>query len=462
MTTLAAARVRASWPARAALGGVILGAAYALSPLTVLSIVALWFICARAVAGLSGRERRWVTGMLVAAVAFRVVPVAALFLFGDTFNQPYASFFGDEDFFKQHSMWARNVGLGIPISPADFIYLFDDVGQTSYVELLAVLQAMVGESPYGIHLLNITFYIGSALLLHRVARTAFGRAPALLGLAALLFLPSLFLWSLSALKEPLYALVAAAELVCAMAAVRAGRPWQRVLAIAGVLVFGVWLETLRKGGMIIAVAGAAAGIAAGLTIVRPRLMAAVLLVGPVLAGGLLALPAVREPLLAGIRTGAFYHSGHIWTDGRNYKLLGDHYYADRQLIHQMPVRDTVRFAGAALVGYFTVPVPWKLESRRMIAYLPEQLVWYVMVALLPLGILAGLRRDALLTCLLLTHAGVAILLVALTSGNVGTLVRHRGLAVPYLVWVSALGAYELVRRVTPPVSTKEVPLDDGC
>ena len=34
--------------------------------------------------------------------------------------------------------------------------------------------------------------------------------------------------------------------------------------------------------------------------------------------------------------------------------------------------------------------------------------------------------------------------VALNGGNVGTLVRHRGLALPYLVWLSAVGACQLV------------------
>jgi len=38
--------------------------------------------------------------------------------------------------------------------------------------------------------------------------------------------------------------------------------------------------------------------------------------------------------------------------------------------------------------------------------------------------------------------------VAVTSGNVGTLIRHRGLAVPYLLWLSVLGACQLVAWVT--------------
>ena len=53
----------------------------------------------------------------------------------------------------------------------------------------------------------------------------------------------------------------------------------------------------------------------------------------------------------------------------------------------------------------------------------------------------------MVTSLLVMHAAGAIVLVALTSGNIGTLIRHRSLALLYLVWLSALGGHELVRLV---------------
>jgi len=61
---------------------------------------------------------------------------------------------------------------------------------------------------------------------------------------------------------------------------------------------------------------------------------------------------------------------------------------------------------------------------------------------------AVFERDRQLTALLAAYAATAAMLVALTSGNVGTLVRHRGLAVPYLVWFSALGACKIVAFAT--------------
>jgi hypothetical protein len=58
----------------------------------------------------------------------------------------------------------------------------------------------------------------------------------------------------------------------------------------------------------------------------------------------------------------------------------------------------------------------------------------------------ALRRDALVTSVLATYAFAVAALVAVTGGNIGTLVRHRGLALPYLIWLSAVGADFLLIR----------------
>jgi hypothetical protein len=35
-------------------------------------------------------------------------------------------------------------------------------------------------------------------------------------------------------------------------------------------------------------------------------------------------------------------------------------------------------------------------------------------------------------------------MVALTSGNIGTLIRHRGLTFPYFTWLAAVGACAMI------------------
>jgi hypothetical protein len=79
------------------------------------------------------------------------------------------------------------------------------------------------------------------------------------------------------------------------------------------------------------------------------------------------------------------------------------------------------------------------------------LLWYAILAGLPLGCVAGWRRDPLVTALLTGYVIPTAAVIALTSGNVGTLVRLRGLVTPYLLWVSVLGYCVLLEWI---VSTR--------
>jgi hypothetical protein len=435
---------RAEWLAVA--GGMALGLFYTLSPLTVLMVPVLVLLVRWAGRDLSDRERRWLQTMLAAGVILRLLAVAGLFLTASDAH-PFATFFGDEEMFKFRSIWLRNIGLGVPISAADFIYAVEETGKSYYLFILAYVQALVGDAPYGIHVLNMTLYLAAALLLYRTVRAGYGSLAAFGGLTVLLWLPSLFIWSISALKEPLYTFLAAVELLCALHIVRS-RGWAgRVLSLLGVIVVAVLLERLRKGGILVAGIGTAVGLASGLIATRRSLLVPALVAVPLAAAGALMVPAVQDRALSILRDSAIYHVGHVLTPGFSYKTLESWYYINPAEIRDMGWGDAITYVFRSLIGFVVQPLPWTIESRSLLAYLPEHVLWLVMVAMAPVGFVAGLRRDPLLTCTLAAHGLVIVLMVALTSGNVGTLVRHRGLALPYFVWMSALGACEMLRLV---------------
>src|SRR4029453_610746 len=172
-------------------------------------------------------------------------------------------------------------GLDVPISPGRYNSAYDATGKSGYLFRLAAVQAFFGEAPYAIHVLNAVTYLAGTLLLHRLARRRFDRVAAMIGLGVLLFMPSLFAWSISALKEPMYTLVAAAEVLTVIPILPAPRPWQKVLAVAALVVSAFMLESLRKGGLQVAAAGAIGGIAAGLIVPRPRLLLASAIAAPI-------------------------------------------------------------------------------------------------------------------------------------------------------------------------------------
>lgn len=450
-------------PSRGRLGwaiaaGAILGVAYTLSPLAVLILGSATVIWPWASRDLSERERHWLSVVLLTAVVIRVAAIAAVFLSASP-SMPYANLFGDEDFFKRRSLWLRNIGLGIPISTADFLYAFDDVGRTAYLYVLAFVQAVVGDAPYGMLMLNGAIYLIGVLALYRLARAAYGGLAALGGLTVLLFLPSLFAWSISALKEPPYICLGGLQIVAAVAMVRGHGWWRRVCAGVCVLSCALALQAVRDGGLILAACGVGGGLIMAALVIRRRWLVASIVVVPLLAFAVVRQPFVQRRIPDVVYAVAYKHWGQVLTPGYTYTLLDPEFYDmnRREALRTLTAPQIGRYVVRAFAAYAIVPAPWQIDSTSALAYLPEQIIWYVVALLAPVGAWAGLRRDPLVTSLLICHAATAVLMVALTGGNVGTLVRHRGLALPFIVWLSALGAVELAGWVVGRATTAVLP-----
>ncbi len=432
--------------ATATIVAVLIGGVYALSPSTVWFAAAMWAVHRYAISGLDSDDRRWVTGVLAAAVLLRVAAVAVLFVATRHDQTPFGIFFGDEAFYVRRAIWLRNVALGVPIHSADFIYAFDESGWTSHLYVLAFLQVLFGVSPYGVHLLSIAMYVLGAVVLYRAVRPTFGRAPAIGGLGMLLFLPSLFAWSISALKDPLYFLFTACSISWSLAIARHPRWTIKILALAGVAALVVSLQTIREQGGVLTGAGLIVGFLIAFIVSRPRVLIALMVALPIVTGAALSRPQNRLQAYIAIQRAARNHWGHVETPGWTYTLLAPRFYNDSSEISDMQFVDSARYVVRAFERYVTVPLPWEVRSRDALLYLPEQVVWYLLVLLLPVGLVCSFQRDPALTGLLFGTAGVTVVVIALTSGNVGTLVRHRSLAVPYLLWLSITGLCELLAR----------------
>ena len=427
--------------------GLVLGAAYVASPLTVwflLAMVGLYWCAGR---GLAGRERQLVWGILSVAVGVRVVAISALFLASHPHVTASFPWDGDGLYLKHRAMAIRNVWLGIPVSPIDLFNAFDHAyGWSTYLYVLAYLQFLTGPAPYGVHLFNVMMFVAAALILHRLARAAYGRVPALLGLILMMGFPTLIVWSASALKEALYIFLCAVGIVAAIMAIRAPRTQDR--AFAAVLLGSAIAinSTVRTGASVIMIAGVALGLACSFVVRRVALVLCVAVFLPLAAFQLWESPAVQARVMSEVRTAATLHLGNVRTEGHPYKLLDQRIYSNDAIQVMTPV-EGLRFVVRALSSVIAVPLPWQVASTTEIVFLAEQVIWYLLVAMAFVGLIAGCRRDALLTCML---AGISVTggaVIALNSGNIGSMVRLRDTIVPFLVWLSALGATSVVSRM---------------
>lgn len=426
----------------------MVGVAYALSPLTVIVALALIPLCWWAAKDLPPLERRYVLAMLAVAAALRVAAVAWLFVTADPNAGSFAKFFGDEEFFQLRGFWGYSLWMGIPISKESLLYAYDGTGHSSYQTLLVLVQILVGPAPYGIHLLNTLFFLAGTTLLYRVARRSYGPAPALVGFAVVLFLPSLFSWSVSALKEVVYIEMTAVVLLAAVQMVRTRSVVLRALA-AFVVVAGVYaIDSVRLNGLKLTLGGIAVGYIARLASLRRWI--AVGLAGAALVGAVwIASAGLPESINVQLTQFAKYSRGHVLTPGHSYKLLDEIFYLDFRgpfYPPQMNAPEMARYVVRAGVNYVAQPLPWGIASTSELLFMPEQLLWYIIAALFPVGVFFAFRRDALLTCILAGYTLTNAAAIALNSGNIGTLVRHRALVIPYMAWISAVGFVSLLQR----------------
>ncbi len=426
--------------------GIGVGAIYVLSPLTVWFVAAMWALHRYATSGLDLDERRWINALLAVAVVLRVAAVAGLFVTTNHSQVPFGIFFGDEAAYVRRSMWLGNVAMRMPTHTADFIYAFDESGWTSHLYVLAILQVLCGPSPYGVHLVGIGMYLTGAVVLYRTVRPTFGVVPAIGGFAFLLFLPSLFAWSISALKEPLYFLFTACSVALGLEVVRARRWLIKAAALVALVALVAALQTIRDQGGVLTGGGIVVGFMTGWMLSRPRVLIALMIAVPIATGALLSRPKNQLAVYLTVQRAARQHWGHVETKGWVYTLLDPRFYGDVSNISDLQFADSARFVVRAFERYVTVPWPWEAQSAAALLDIPEQVLWYLLVLLLPAGLIASCRRDSMLTGLLFGTAVVSIVAIALTSGNVGTLVRHRSLAIPYLVFLSFAGLSELLSR----------------
>jgi hypothetical protein len=434
-------------------GGLAAAVVYTVAPLAVWTVAIGAVVFAMGRRGLSVSDRRVLTLLFTLAIALRLLFIVGIFLrnLPQHHDMWLGELTGDGAYGLSRGLRARDLLLGVPTNKFDSFVVNDIYGRNYYVGLLTGLQVLFGPIPYSVRVLNGLFFLAGALLLFRLTRRVYGRLPAFAALTVVLFLPSFFVWSASLLKEPLYFLWTAVFLVTASRSLRDGPARNRLLAAVCALAALVVMEGVRHKTLAIGLLGWAVAASMLIVLSRPRRYLPVAAIAVAAVVALLARPTIQQRALDALAEGAKIHAGHVFTFGHGYRLLDEGFYYRVQDPNSSTLTLTpdqaARYVVRAGVSFLLTPLPWQAASIRELVYVPEQLVWYALLALLPFGIVAGWRRDAAATAMFIGYLIPTSAILALTNGNVGTLVRLRGMVMVILVWVSALGLCAVLERL---------------
>jgi len=186
--------------------GVLLGAVFTASPLSLIAVAGAIAVIGFAGRGLPNEERRLLMIVLGVALAARLVIVLGLVVFGlpQLNDLAVGSLRGDDAYYLGRAIRTRDILFNFGNGKYDYFVVLDEYGQTSYLNVLSAIQIVFGPTPFSMRLVNAVLFVAGAVLLFRAARPAFGPTAAFSALLLLLFLPSLMWSSISLLKESLY------------------------------------------------------------------------------------------------------------------------------------------------------------------------------------------------------------------------------------------------------------------
>jgi len=279
----------------------------------------------------------------------------------------------------------------------------------------------------------------SAILVYFISRDVFNKAIARIAAVLAMFFPSLYLWSLSNLKDPMMVF-----LLCLSVYLSIRFSKYRKLGYLIMLAICLYLVKIVRPSYIMPVL-----VSAVLSIVFSFARKVVVLI-VVAASIFMILAMVMQPLdihildnrhniITRILEKAIdLQRGFVLTGGSVYKVYEDKYYATPPPKEIEPLRIFIYLPKGWLYFLFT-PFPWSIHTKLQMIAAPQVMLWYILALFALWGVLVMKRYGGSGAHVIFFHIFFITSAFALSSGNIGTALRHRDIILPFFFIFSSIG-----------------------
>ena len=326
-------------------------------------------------------------------------------------------------------------------------FTYGNYGFHGFTMLLAYLFYIFGPMKFSGRLINILLGTLTGIFVYYIVKRIFGQKSAKISTVLVTFFPSMFIWSLDFLKDPLYILMSIMILWSFM------MYWEKKNILYIVLIFlAVIIQTtIRKDLWLI---GLIPFILGFFLLLKPSLIKKIIFVTVI---GITAVFFMNKGInYTYIRTAMSLalqkHVGHVDTTqnkgGYAYKFLDDKYYPPVGYnVSNITWHEVVKAFLKGWYHFLFEPFVWDMKSIPMLMSFPQMILWYLLIMFAIIGIAFGLRYNWKYTSIIITSIFLLSSVIALTSGNIGTLFRHRDMATPFYLIFSAVGIAHFLEKL---------------
>ncbi|MFA5094877.1 MAG: glycosyltransferase family 39 protein [Candidatus Omnitrophota bacterium] len=419
---------------------VMFGASYLISPGFALCILlsAVFFYAVRR--NTPEEDRRFVLFMISAALIIRIAGL--IILQYKCISMGQLDIFGDaQDNIIQGiniSDSIRNM-KEIPVTPQSI--LTSRYNTHSMTIFNGIFFLLFGHDIVSLKYINILAICATAWIMYDLARNIYSGAAGRIALSIILLWPTVFVWSLTDLKESHLLFTVACSFWLLDRAARE-KPWpaKAVLVMLSVL-FALYFVLLKIKLMlpvfILSVSLIALYNALHYGFSRDPAMSRkvlyILLVpaaAALMAFGSRILHAAKEIYALILH----YNIGFLNSGGWNVNLIGD------QSQNLFTLHFIVGYIAKAWVSFFLEPLPWHFYSYSLMATYPMMLVWYMLTAFSAVGVLkayqAGRSKEIFA---MMIFMAIYVTVVGMSVANIGTMIRFRDAMVPIVAVFAGIG-----------------------
>lgn len=314
-------------------------------------------------------------------------------------------------------------------------------GYHGYTKFLGFIYTLFGPMKFSARIFSCLMGVISGLFIYYIVKEIFGKRVAKLAAILTVFFPSLVLWSITFLKESPYIFFSCIVVWSFLKFMKTKRIFYLFIFILAIL----GQNTLREKF-------------SAISIMLPLFLSYFIVSGiswKKKAVILICLSIVMVPLLYRINiinkvsdemTKCLrYTRGVVYMGGSSYKIFDEKYYIGGSMSHSDHI-SFIDFTKGFFKGWFYLlfaPFPWKTYTGLQLMSYPQVILWYLLIPFIFIGMITALRYKWKETFIIFTYIILLGSVIAIGSGNIGTLFRHRDMVTPFFLIFGSVGLIKI-------------------
>lgn len=319
------------------------------------------------------------------------------------------------------------------------------VRKEGHLFILSFFYMLIGHNPsmanpvslFSDKLINCLISTLTALPVYYLSKEVFNRRIARIAALLVVFYPTLVLWSMSNLREPVQIFLSSLALLFIVLFQRS----LRISYLLLIILIALLLKTIRNYTfyLTLAVVPVAYFMSAKLSFRRKLAILVVLLVitgiflnftqqGMVFKNTFLNFRWIVERISTA-------NTAILTQPGSNYQIYEEGMVTGNGV-------DTLKFFSGFMKGwifFMLVPFPWAMNTALQLLTYPAMIAWYILIPFIMLGVIIAWRYKFKASFALIFYVISLSSMYALTEGNIGSALRHRDLIAPICFIFGAAG-----------------------